>query len=153
MRIASVGLSLAVFVASGSAFMLVSPSAASAMGIDDKKFGNANDIKMTIEAPGDLERMNAQMQQRGNVIQVIIVQGGKTPAKTVAIAEGTCANVGKTSYTLQPFTGGEYQAQAKGLHLDRLQDGKHVLVVFGSNGTKRTNYACGEINKPNPFIH
>ncbi len=153
MRLASVASSSLACFTFAAACIALEPASVSAMDMGDKKFGNANDVKMTIEAPGDLERMNAQMQQRGSVVEVIIVQGGKTPAKTVAIAEGTCANVGKTLSILQPFTGGEYQAQAKGARLDALQDGKHVLVVFGSNGTKRTNYACGEINKPNPFIH
>jgi len=42
---------------------------------------------------------------------------------------------------------------AKNANVTQLQDGPHALIVWGSNGKKRTLYACGDLIKPNALIH
>ena len=126
-------------------------ASADAPRINDGKFGGGNSIKMDVLAPGpDMTRMSGVVMQRNDSVVLEIVQGGKTTAKPVEIAEGTCDKLGRTQYRLPPFTGGEYTTTVKNAKLDQLQDGNHALVVFGP---KRSKFACGDLVKPNIFRH
>ena len=121
--------------------------------IGTKKFGASNDVKMDIVAPGNLQPMNAVVRQEKNAVVILIVEGGTTPAKAVEIDRGTCKALDTAQYRLPPFRGGQYQAIAKDANLEQLQDGRHALVVVGSNARQRSVYACGELDKPNLFRH
>jgi hypothetical protein len=146
---------------SGSLFVcvcasLMTASAVAAPGDPDigtKKFGASNDVKMDIMAPGNLQPMNAEVRQEKNAVVLVIVEGGTTPAKAVEVDHGTCKQLGSAQYRLPPFRGGQYQAILKGADLTKLQDGNHSLVVVGSSGSRRSTYACGELDKPNFFRH
>ena len=137
-------------------FTLASAAAVAAPGDPDigtKKFGASNDVKMTIVAPGNLQPMNGIVRQEGKNVVLELVEGGTTPAKAVEVDRGTCDKLGSAQFRLPPFRGGQYQTVLKGADLTQLQDGQHAIVVVGSNGNKRSNYACGALNKPNIFQH
>lgn len=121
--------------------------------ITNRKEIDSNDVKMTVFAKGDQVPMNATVRPSGNNVTVEIVQGGGVPAKAVEILHGTCAKPGPQQFRLPPFASGQYTAVAKNVTTAQLLDGQHALVVWGSNGKTRTMYACGDMVKPNAFIH
>ncbi len=127
--------------------------AADGPAINDRKMPGANDVKMKIYAAGNLEPMNATIRQSGPNATIEIVEGGGSPAKTVDIVTGTCAKPGPDLFRLPPFSSSQYVATAKNADVDKLQDGNHALVIWSSNGKRRTMYACGDLDKPNGFIH
>lgn len=121
--------------------------------IGTKKYGISNDVKMDIVAPGNLQPMNAVVRQEKNAVVLSIVEGGTTPAKAVEIDHGTCKQLGPAQCKLPPFRGGQYQATVKNANLEQLQDGQHSVVVVGSDGNKRSTYACGALDEPSFFRH
>lgn len=123
------------------------------MKIGTKKFPDANNIKMSVVAQGNMQPMSATMREKRNSVVVGVVQGGNTPAKPVEIDHGTCPAPGRAQYRLPPFRGNQYQAVINGVKLGRLLDGKHALAIYSSNGRRRTTYACGDLNPPNALQH
>jgi len=126
---------------------------AASMKIGSKKFPTANNIKMTVLVPGDLQPMSAILRDERNSAVLQVVQGGNTTAKPIEVDHGKCPNPGAVQYRLPPFRGNQYQAVLKGANLAELLDGNHVLAIYSSNGRRRTTYACGDLNPPNALQH